>query len=135
MKRILVVALLVLGMAGCSSSSASSPAAAPAVCDSWEAVQVTVDHIKNVNVSENGLTALRPYLTQLQQELNQLYLDAKAQFAPQAEALKAATDRVRTDLQAAQASPDRTTLAAVRSSVAELRSSADGLHTAMASTC
>ncbi|WIM98424.1 hypothetical protein ACTOB_002024 [Actinoplanes oblitus] len=133
MKRILVVVLLVLGLAGCSDSSATP--ATPPVCDSWDAVQVTVGHIKTVNVSENGLQALRPYLTQLKEQLSQLYLDAQAQFAPQAEALKAAAERLGADLRAAQASPDRTTLAAVRTSVAEVRTSADGLHTAMASTC
>ncbi|GAA4600576.1 ABC-type Zn uptake system ZnuABC Zn-binding protein ZnuA [Actinoplanes octamycinicus] len=133
MKRILVVLVLLLGLAGCSSSSGT--AATPPVCDSWEAVQVTVGHIKNVNVSENGLSALQPYLTQLKDQLSQLYLDAKAQFAAQAEALKAAAQQLGDDLRTARANPDRTTLAAVRSSVAEVRTSADSLHTAMGSTC
>ena len=132
MKRILVVVLLLLGTAGCAAEEAS---AAPPVCDSFAAVQNTVDHIRTVNVSENGLSALRPYLTQLKDQLGQLYLDAKAQFAPQAEALKAATDKLEADLRTAQGSPDRTNLAAVRGSVGEVRSSADGLHTAMASSC
>jgi hypothetical protein len=131
MKRFLVAVLLFLGLAGCAASEPSTPP----VCDSWAAVQNTVDHIRTVNVSENGLSALRPYLTQLKDQLGQLYLDAKAQFAPQAEALKAATDKLEADLRTAQGSPDRTNLAAVRGSVGEVRSSADGLHTAMASSC
>jgi hypothetical protein len=132
MKRFLVIVMLLFGMVGCADSSASS---APPVCDSWAAMENTVYHMRTVNVSENGLSALAPYLNQLKAQINQLYLDAKANFAPQAEALKAAAEKLGDDLRTARENPDRTTLAAVRGSVGEVRASADGLHTAMASTC
>ncbi|WP_436533112.1 hypothetical protein [Actinoplanes sp. HUAS TT8] len=129
MKRYLVV--LVLLLSGCTAA----PAARPPVCDSWDAVRNTVDHIRDVNVSDNGLSALRPYLTQLRDELTALHTDAKAQFGAQADALQVATDQLGTDLRVARQNPDINTLAAVRASVADVRTTANTLHNAMLSTC
>ncbi|GAA2716464.1 hypothetical protein [Actinoplanes palleronii] len=130
MKRFLVVVLL-LGLAGCAAEEPSTPP----VCDSLASVQNTVDHIRNTNVSENGLSALRPYLTQLKDQFNQLYLDAKAQFAPQADALRTAVDQLGADLRAAQGDPSVANLATVRTSVTSVRAGAHTLRDAMASTC
>ncbi|MFI1996387.1 hypothetical protein [Actinoplanes sp. NPDC020271] len=129
MKRFLVLVLL---LSGCSSAA---EAARPPVCDSWDAVQNTVDHIRDVNVSASGLSALRPYLTQLKTELNQLYVDAKAQFGTEADALRVAADQLGTSLRVAKDNPDVTNLAAVRASVGDVRTSANTLHNAMLSTC
>lgn len=125
MRRLLVAVLLITGLAGCTTAAAASP---PPVCESWAAVKNTVDHIRDVNVSENGLSALRPYLTQLRDELNQLVIDAQAQFGAQADPLKAAVEQLGADLQARN-------LPAVRTSVAAVRSAADNLHNALLSTC
>jgi hypothetical protein len=122
---------LLMGAGGC----ASEEAAKPPVCDSFAAVQNTVDHIRDVNVSENGLTQLKPYLTQLREDFTQLYNDAKAQYAPQAEQLRTALTQLGTDLGAAQADPGAATLAAVRTSVQGVRTSAQNLRAALAKTC
>ncbi|GIE91250.1 hypothetical protein [Actinoplanes regularis] len=132
MKRnLVVVVLLLFAMAGCSAEEAAKPP----VCDSWDAVQNTVDHIRHVNVSENGLSALRPYLTQLRTELNQLYTDAKSQFSEQADALKASVEQLAADLRVAKEAPSAINLAAVRTSVSSVRGTANTLHNAMISTC
>ncbi|GAA2852485.1 hypothetical protein Acy02nite_51830 [Actinoplanes cyaneus] len=129
MKRFLIA--LVLLLAGCTSAEA----ARPAVCDSWDSVQNTVDHIRDVNVSASGLSALRPYLSQLRTGLNQLYADAKTQFSVEADALRVATDQLATSLRVAKDNPDVTNLAAVRASVGDVRTTANTLHNAMLSTC
>jgi hypothetical protein len=71
--------LAVLTTAGCGDGDTQPTA--PPVCDSLAAAQATVDHIRDTNESENGLTQLRPYLEQLRTELTQLYTDAKTEFA------------------------------------------------------
>src|SRR4051794_4736058 len=71
---------LLAGVGGCGTATATPPA-----CDSFAASQNTVSHLGDVNVSENGLAAIQPYLTQLRDQLNQLYTDAKTKFAPQAD--------------------------------------------------
>jgi hypothetical protein len=119
----------VLFAGGCASENK------PQVCDSYAAVQTTVDHIRDVNVSENGLTALQPYLTQLGTELNRFSADAKAQFAPQTDPVKAALDQLGSALRTAQADPSATTFAAVRTAVASVRSTWQTLHTTMSQTC
>jgi len=123
--------VLLAGAGGC----ASDEAAKPPVCDSFAGVQNTVDHIRDVNVSENGLAQLKPYLTQLRDQLTQLYADAQAQFAPQADQLKAAVDRLGAELRSAQADPSAAGLAAVRTAVIAVRESGQNLRTAMAQTC
>jgi hypothetical protein len=133
MKRFLVVVLLLLGAAGCAADEEQP--SAPPVCDSYAAVQNTVDHIRTTSVSENGLSALRPYLSQLRTQLTQLYQDAQAQFAPQADALRATVDQLAAALRTAQADPDVTNLSAVRVSVGAVRTSAQALRDALASTC
>ncbi len=129
MKRFLVLVLL---LSGCGTAA---EAARPPVCDSWDAVRNTVDHIRDVNVSANGLSALRPYLTQLRDELDQLYTNAKAQFGAEADALQIAVDQLGTALRVAKDNPDVPSLAAVRASVGDVRTTANTLHTAMQSTC
>ncbi|GIM93920.1 hypothetical protein [Paractinoplanes toevensis] len=123
--------VLVVGAGGCYSDEA----AAPPVCDSFAAVQNTVDHIREVNVSENGLSQLRPYLTQLREQLTQLYTDARAQFAPQADRLKAAVDQLEAALRTARDDPSALNLAAVRTTVTAVRAGGQDLRAAMAQTC
>jgi lipoprotein-anchoring transpeptidase ErfK/SrfK len=127
----ILAATVVLGITGCAAEKPSRPP----VCESFAAVQNTVEHIRQTNVSANGLGALQPYLTQLRDQLHQVYADAKVQFAPQAEALRAATDELTVSLQTAKAAPDVTTLAGVRSSVTDVRVAARNLHDSIASTC
>ncbi|BCY11358.1 hypothetical protein [Actinoplanes sp. L3-i22] len=133
MKRFLALPVLLI-LSGCTTT-AEATIAPPPVCESWDAVQNTVDHIRDVNVSANGLSALGPYLTQLRDELNQLAADARAQFSTEADALRAATDQLGASLRAAKDNPDRQHLSAVRASVADVRTTANTLHNVMLSTC
>ena len=130
MKRILIAAVLLAGLTGCAGEDPTAPA-----CDSLDAVQLTVGHISNANVSENGIAAAQPYLSQLRTDLNQLYQEAKTQFAPQAEALRTSVDQLATDLRAAKENPSASTLAAARVSISSVRASAHTLRDAMTSLC
>ncbi|AEV84902.1 hypothetical protein ACWT_3878 [Actinoplanes sp. SE50] len=132
MKRILVVIPLLAGLTGCVSPA---EAAKPPVCNSWAAVQQTVGHIREVNVSANGLSALRPYLIQLKTELTQFFADAKAQFGADGEALKASVEQLGADLRTARADPTVANLSVVRTSVSGVRDDANRLHDTMLSTC
>lgn len=122
---------LLSGAGGCSSDDAAKPP----VCDSFTAAQTTVDHIRDINISENGLTQLKPYLTQLRDQLTQLYNDAKAQFAPQADQLKASVTQLGTAARTAQADPSTPNLKGVRTALASVGDSWDNLRSMMAQTC
>jgi hypothetical protein len=112
------IGLLVTG--GCGTDD-------PAVCDSLAAVQTSIDHVRNANVSENGLAQLQTDLTQLRADLIQLRTDAHSQFPAQIEGLRTAVNQFAGSVAAARATPDATTLAAVRT----VRDLAD----AMSATC
>ncbi|MBG0567173.1 hypothetical protein [Actinoplanes aureus] len=127
------MAVGILGLGGCSSTPAEG--STQAVCDSFAAVQNTVNQIKNANVSENGLNAARPYVSQLLNELNQLVQDAKAQFKPQADMLKTTVDQLQASVDTARTDPNRTNLSAVRASVAAVRESAENLRDAVSGFC
>ncbi|MFC6568963.1 hypothetical protein [Actinoplanes utahensis] len=134
MKRLLPIAMGLL-LAGSTVGCAGDEPAVPAVCESAEAVQRTVDHIKQTNVSENGLSALKPYVSDLLEQLNVLVGNAKAQFGNQADALRASVTALRASVDAAREDPSRDKLAAVRTSVEGVRSSARTLQDAIQQTC
>ncbi|GIF40281.1 hypothetical protein [Actinoplanes xinjiangensis] len=132
MRRLLPFAAGLLLLTGCSGEPATPQAA---VCESYAAVQNTVEHIRQTNVSENGLTALKPYLTQLLDHLEQFVADAKAQFGPEADTLRAAVGQLSASVDVAREDPDLTNLAAVRGDVADVRTGAQSLRAGLQELC
>ncbi|MFC4068714.1 hypothetical protein [Actinoplanes subglobosus] len=131
MRRLLPFAAGLLLLTGCSGEQ--TPTAQ--VCESYAAVQNTVEHIRQTNVSENGLSALRPYLTQLIEQLQQFVTDAQAQFGAQADVLRAAVDKLSASVDTARADPNVANLSVVRSDVAEVRTNAQALRATVQETC
>jgi chromosome segregation ATPase len=125
---IAITAAFALLVGGCSTDQAP-------VCDSLAAVQTSVDHVGDANVSENGLTQLKTDLNQLKSELQSLRSDAQAQFSSQIEAVRTAANQLSASIAAARATPEVTTLAAVRTSMSGLQSNVRQLADAMAETC
>ena len=126
--RIAAVTVAASVLGGCGTDQ-------PPVCDSLVAVQTTMHQVRNANVAENGLAPLKANLQQLKADVTLLLTEAGAQFAPQAETVRAAADQVRTSVAAAQASPDVAHLAEVRTTLGALRSSLQVLGDAMSGTC
>jgi hypothetical protein len=121
-------ALGVLVTGGCGTDQ-------PAVCDSLAAVQTSMDHVRNANVSENGLTQLQTDLTQLRADLVQLRTDAQTQFPTQIEGVRTAVNQFAASVAAARATPEATTLAAVRTGMSGVQDSVRHLADAMSGTC
>jgi hypothetical protein len=132
MRRFLPFAAGLALLAGCSGEPATAEAA---VCESYAAVQNTVEHIRQTNVSENGLSALKPYLTQLIEQLQQFVTDARSQFGPQADVLRAAVDQLSASVETARADPNLTNLSVVRGDVADVRAGAQTLRATVQETC
>ncbi|WP_433829898.1 hypothetical protein ACQP2E_09415 [Actinoplanes sp. CA-015351] len=126
-----ILAAAVLGTSGCAGSESD----APAVCESFATVQNTVTQIRNANVSENGIVAVRPYVAELLNQLNQLVLDAQAQFKPQADQLRITVDQLSASVDGARADPGAATFAAVRGAITAVGDSARALRDAIGGTC
>jgi len=107
----------------------------PAVCDSLDAVQASVDHMNVANYSENGMSQMRSDLEGLKLNLQQLTDDAQAQVQPQVQAIRASADQVSASVSAAKANPTETTLDGVRGAMAALSDALRGARTAVSGTC
>jgi hypothetical protein len=121
--------LVVLALAGCADDNQ------PAVCDSLDSVRNSADHVRDANVSENGLTQVRANLDQLKLDLQKLGTEAKTQFEPQVTAVKTAADQLSTSVSAAKSDPTAATLAVVSDAIDSLNSAVNNLGDAMADTC
>lgn len=123
------VALAGTLLGGCAEEDA------PAVCNSLEAVHASVDDVRHAGAGENGLTQLRTDLSQLRLHLDQLQADARAQFQPQLDTVRAAAGQVSSSVAAARTEPTATTLDGVRTAVTGLSAAVQNLDTAMSQTC
>ena len=115
-------------LAACSSDQ-------PAVCDDVDALQSSIDNLKDVQVSENGLNAMSSTLTQIKQDLQQLGADAKAEFGDEADAVRAAVTSLEESVDGAKADPSGTTLSAVGTAVTGVDTSLSALTEAVSGTC
>ena len=125
-----VVLLVIIGgtVTGCSSDQ-------PAVCDDLDSVQRSVDHLKDVQISESGLTAMGTELRQLQQDLQQLSKDAQAEFGDEVDKVQSSVNTVRSSVTDARATPTISTLSAVGASIRSVQTNFNTLVDALADTC
>ena len=106
---------LVLGAAlvGCGSDE-------PAVCGSVDTLETSVDDLKNVDVTANGLTALQSQLTTIKGDLAEVKDDATSEFSAQITAVETSYTALKDSADAAKADTSATSLAAVVSAVSAL---------------
>jgi hypothetical protein len=134
MTRLLAVAhVLFLGavIAGCSSGSEGTPA----VCSSVDALQASVADLRDVQVADNGIPALRDAVASVEADLRQVVDDATSQYEPQADQLKADGVALQSAADAALNAPSPDTLRVVRSSISALADDVTHFADDVASTC
>ena len=86
----------------------------PAICDDVDTLQSSVDNLKDVQISENGLNALSADLSQIQRDVQQLTADAKAEFGDEASKVKSTVTSLETSVASAKANPSASTLSSGR---------------------
>jgi len=129
-------------LAACSSSTTSSGAsgsasgsAQPAVCKTVNDLKASLADLKNVDIKQNGTSAVSAQLTKIQQELQALKTDAHGQYATQIDALMTALSGLSASLSAAGSHLNTSTVTALASSVATVVSAGTNLVTAVSNTC
>ena len=127
--------IAIVTMLGMLSGAAACGTEQAPVCSSADAVRDSVDHLRDANLSENGLTYVQSGLDQLRRDIQQFNEAARTQFAAEITAVKSAADVLSTNVTAAKASPSATTLAAVGTAITALRDSYRHLADTVASTC
>jgi hypothetical protein len=140
-RPLVVLATLVLGavLAGCSSESndpaSSSGQQPPAVCSSVDALEASVADLGDVQVTENGISAVQDAVSSVESDLGQVTDDATSQYATQVDQLETDFAAVQSAVAAAIDAPSRATLGVVTSSIGALVDDVTGFADDLRSTC
>jgi hypothetical protein len=127
---LLPAAILVLSglAAGCSSSK-------PAYCTDAANLKTSVSNLGNVNVATNGLGSLQTALNSVQTNASAFATDAKSAYPSQATALQNSVSSLGAAIESAKGQPPLTAATAVASSVAQVKTSASAVQSAVSGTC
>ena len=135
-----VTAVLVTG---CSTSSSSSPSPSAStstssnstLCTDVDNLKASIQGLKDVSITQNGLSAISDQITKIKQQLQTFQNDAKGQYASEVSNLTNALNSLSSSFDAARASPSLSTLATLASSVGKVITAGQQLISAVSSTC
>jgi hypothetical protein len=113
----------------------SGGTSAPAVCSSTDELQASFAHLRDVQVTENGIAALQDSVAAVGSDLQQVVDDATSQYSGQVDQLQAGFDQLQAAAGTAQSAPSVDTLSAVRASIRTLGDEVRGFADDVASTC
>jgi hypothetical protein len=122
---VLVLATLATG---CSSSK-------PAYCTDASQLKTSVQDLGNVTVNVNDLSSVNTAVSKVQANAKKFASDAKSAYPSQTTALKTSLSSLETAVKSAMAQPSLTTVAAVVSSVTQVKTAADNVQTAVKGKC
>jgi outer membrane murein-binding lipoprotein Lpp len=122
-----VVVLATLA-AGCSSSK-------PAYCTDASQLKTSVQDLGNVTVNVHDLSSVNTAVSKVQADATKFASDAKSAYPSQTTALKNSLSSLQTSVKSAMGQPSVTTVAAVVSSVTQVKTAASNLQNAVKGAC
>ena len=127
---LLPAAVLVMAglAAGCSSSK-------PAYCTDASQLKTSVQDLGNVNIDVHDLSSVDTAVSKVQADAEKFAADAKSAYPSQTTALKTSLSSLQTAVKSAIGQPSLTTVAAVVSSVTQVKTAADNAQTAVKGKC
>jgi hypothetical protein len=127
---LLPAAVLVLATlaTGCSSSK-------PAYCTDASQLKTSVHDLGNVTVNVNDLSSVNTAVSKVQTNAKTFVADVKSAYPSQTTTLKTSLSSLETAVKSAMAQPSVTTVAAVVSSVTQVKTAADNAQTAVKGKC
>jgi hypothetical protein len=131
-RRWLLLPAAVLALSGLAAGCSSSQ---PAYCTAASQLKTSVQNLGNVDVAKNGLGSLQTALNSVTSNANTFASDAKSAFPTQTTALKNSLSSLETAIKSAQGQPPVTAAATVVSPVAQVKSSASTLESAVSGNC
>jgi hypothetical protein len=135
-----VTAVLVTGCSSSSSStttttSPSSSSSKAAICSDVDNLKASIQGLKDVSITQNGLSAISDQVTKIKQQLQTFTSHAQGQYATQVTDLTNALNSLSSSFDAAKASPSASTLATLASSIRPVITAGQNLVTAVSNTC
>jgi hypothetical protein len=140
---VLVILPSMLALASCGSNSSSdkpdagSTASTTAAgsdaktCRDVKNLRSSITQLKDVPLTKDGLSSLSTKLDSIQSQAQQLAKDAHGSLKPQLDALSASVNTLKTDVQAAVASPSGTTLSGLPSALVAVGTAAQNVSSAL----
>jgi hypothetical protein len=127
---LVLAAALVLATvaAGCSSSK-------PAYCTAASQLKTSVQDLGNININVHDLSSVNTAVSNVQADAKKLASDVKSAYPSQTTALKTSLSGLQAAVKSAMAQPSLTTVAAVVSSVTQVKTAADNMQTAVKGKC
>jgi hypothetical protein len=122
---VLVLATLA---AGCGSSK-------PAYCAAASQLKTSVNDLGNVTINVHDLSSVNTAVSKVQASAKTFASDVKSAYPSQTTALKTSLSSLETSVKSAMAQPSVTTVAAVVSSVTQVKTAADNAQTAVKGKC
>jgi hypothetical protein len=114
--------------AGCGSSK-------PAYCTDASQLKTSVQDLGNVNINVHDLSSVDTAVSKVQADAEKFATDAKSAYPSQTTALKNSVSSLETAVKSAMSQPSVTTVAAVVSSVTQVKTAADNVQSAVKGTC
>jgi hypothetical protein len=114
--------------AGCSSSK-------PAYCTAASQLKTSVQDLGNVNINIHDLSSVNTAVSKVQADAKTFASEAKSAYPSQTTALQNSLSSLETAVKSAMAQPSVTTVAAVVSSVTQVKTASDNAQTAVKGKC
>jgi len=128
----LPAAVLVLALSGLAAGCGSST---PAYCTDASQLKTDVQDLGNVNINVHDLSSVDTAVSKVQADAEKFATDAKSAFPSQTTALKNSVSSLETAVKSAMSQPSVTTVAAVVSSVTQVKAAAGNVQSAVKGTC
>jgi hypothetical protein len=116
---------------GCSSSSSSKPA----YCTAASQLKTSVHELGNITINVHDLSSVNTAVSKVQADATKFASEAKSAYPSQTTALKTSVSSLDSAVKSAMAQPSLTTVAAVVSSVSQVKTAADNAQTAVKGKC
>jgi hypothetical protein len=126
---LLPAAVLILATlaAGCSSK--------PAYCTAADQLKTSVQDLGNINVNVHDLSSVNTAVSKVQANAKTFASEAKSAYPSQTTALQNSLSSLEAAVKSAMGQPSLTTVAAVVSSVTQLKTAASNLQSAASGKC
>jgi hypothetical protein len=125
-------AALVLALSGLAAGCSSSK---PAYCADASQLKTSVQDLGNVNINIHDLSSVNTAVSKVQADAKTFASDAKSAYPSQTTALKNSLSSLQTAVKSAMGQPSVTTVAAVASSVSQVKTAASNLQNAVKGAC
>ena len=134
-RRWLLLPAAVLVLAGLAAGCSSNGSSKPAYCTAASQLKTSVHDLGNITVNIHDLSSVNTAVSKVSSDAKTFASEAKSAYPSQTTALKNSLSALEAAIKSARGQPSLTTVAAVVSSITQVKTSAGNLQNAAAGKC